>query len=367
MCPHPLTRIVGAALFTAFVLGCSGGSPTSTAPSSPTPSPQVTDVYLAGYAESGAGTINTATVWKNGMGTTLGDGVHHSGACCVVLSGTDLYVGGLQNDGTHDRAVIWKNGVPTMLTDGTEDADVSGMTVSGTDVYAVGWEDVAQGSEIKSEARLWKNGVVTDLPDKAAGALAAAVTVSGSDVYVLGWAYDSVTLSNGTGLSGQFVALWKDGVLSFPVGETIFGAGAAITVSGSDVYLAGQAFLDPSMPATQQAAVWKNGTLTQLSSNQGQVYGVAVAGQDVYVAGAVSSADGRNVDATVWKNGTASDYSGTSDLSFATGVQVVGGSLYVSGLLSSSAVVWKDGVPAPIALTTSGSSSDAFGLLVVQH
>ncbi len=361
-------RIVGAALFTSFVLGCSNGSQTSTAPSSPTPtpSPQVTDVYLAGFIKSGMEAVSISTVWKNGVAITLGDGLHDSGACCVALSGADLYAGGVQNDGTHDRAVIWKNGVVTTLTDGTQDANVAAIAVSGTDLYAVGWEQVLHGTNLDVEARLWKNGVVTDLPDKEIGSQAKAMTISGNDVYVTGRVFDNQTTSSGQTLSGDFVALWKNGVLSFPVGETTFGEGEAIAVVGSDIYLAGEASLD-SNSAVHQAVFWKNGTVTQLSTNEGQVYAMAVSGQDVYVAGAVNSTDGLTVRASTWKNGMATDYSGTAELSFATGLEVVGGDLYVSGLLYPSAVVWKNGVPTLVGLTTSSSITNASGLLVVQH
>ena len=364
-------RLVGSALLMTFVLGCSSSTSTSTVAPTPTPAPLVTDVYLAGQTETGVDASPVATVWKNGVATVLGDGVHNSGTCCVVMLGNDLYAGGLQNDGNHDRAVIWKNNVATMLTDGTQDANIIAMTVSGTDVYAAGYENGLEGTLVNNEPRLWRNGVVTQLPDHGHGGRANAVTVSGNDVYVTGEVDDNVTLPSGEQLIGNFLALWKNGVLSFPIGETpAFGEGKALVVSGSDLYIAGTASLDST--ANEYAVVWKNGVVSQLgSTTDGQVYGMALSGQDVYVAGAVKSADGRHENATLWKNGMAMDYSGTASgsaiVSFAEGLQVVGDDLYVSGWLYPSAVVWKNGVATAVGVTTATPITDAFGLLVVQH
>jgi hypothetical protein len=94
------------------MLGCGGGS------ESQPPLPAVTDVYTAGYELNDAG-AQIAKYWKNGQARILGAGVNGSIANSIAVSGNDVYVAGLENNGTEDVAKYWKNGVPVELTDGT--------------------------------------------------------------------------------------------------------------------------------------------------------------------------------------------------------------------------------------------------------
>ena len=181
-----------AAVVSLGLCGCSGGGTTESgagAGGAPpmTPTQPTTDVYVAGQISSSPD-VPRATLWKNGTPILLGEETGGSGACCVVVSGTDVYAAGTQNYGAQNVAVIWKNGVVTRLTDGTGEANVLGLAVVGDDVYASGYDRVTgRGS---SAARLWKNGQTTILPDKGSGALAYGLTVSGADVYVTGWVQD---------------------------------------------------------------------------------------------------------------------------------------------------------------------------------
>ena len=77
----------------------------------------------------------------------------------VFVSGTDVYVGGSESNGTVNVAKIWKNGVASSLTNGTNVAAVISVFVFGTDVYAAGGEF----NGTKFVAKIWKNGAVTSL------------------------------------------------------------------------------------------------------------------------------------------------------------------------------------------------------------
>ena len=99
------------ALSLVSLTGCGGGS---------TPvQPLTTHIYAAGFETSNAG-IETATVWTDGKAAALGDGVNGSYATSIAVSGGDVYVAGVEGNGTNDVAKYWKNGAAIALTDGTQ-------------------------------------------------------------------------------------------------------------------------------------------------------------------------------------------------------------------------------------------------------
>ena len=69
------------------------------------------------------GSVSVANTWKNGVATTLSNGVDEAAAYSVVVAGTDVYVAGFQNSASKSVAKTWKNGVATSLTNGSTDAE----------------------------------------------------------------------------------------------------------------------------------------------------------------------------------------------------------------------------------------------------
>jgi len=114
-----------------------------------------------------------------------------------------------------------------------------------------------------------------------------------------------------------------------------------------DVYVAG--YVSNNTDGTIFATVWKNGvaqTLTVRTSLKGEMpnsswaNSVYVAGNDVYVAGALPDGQiGRR--ATIWKNGVAQQLGGESN---ANSIFVAGSNVYVAGLDNWFPVLWKNGV-----------------------
>ncbi len=343
-----------ALLLLLVVSGCSSGSASSgTTPVSP-PAPVVTDIYVAG--QTWDGTESIAGFWKNGTLTQLGTPNLLSDTYAIAASGTDVYVAGEQSDGKHFRAVVWKNGIASDLTDGSTDATAYGIATSGTDVYVAGTEiDPKTGT---GEAKLWKNGV--DVSPAASGfsSAAYAVVVVNADVYEVGYVYETFQTSSGSTSKGV-AAVWKNGVLTLLGSPNTPSSAHAISISGSDVYVAGSALIDdPS--GLGNAVYWKNGSMVKLSAGRGLGASIFVSGQDVYVGGEIGAHT-----AMLWKNGVGTDLSEGSALSGVSQITVQGGSVYGAGFTVSGAAVWKDGVPSYLP-APSAQYNAATGLVVIQ-
>jgi len=102
----------------------------------------------------------------------------------VVSSQVDVYVAGVEYNGSIGVGKYWKNGQAVTLTDGTMNAWVPAISVVGSDVYVAGSERNSNGSV--SVAKYWKNGQAIALTDGSRIAAANGMAVVGSDVYVAG-------------------------------------------------------------------------------------------------------------------------------------------------------------------------------------
>jgi hypothetical protein len=199
-----------------------------------------TDVYVAGSQ------INTLKLWKNGIATNLSIGAYPKS---VFVSGTDVYVVGDRLDATqHSYATIWKNGVSTSLTNNIYGSIASSMYVSGADVYV-------SGAEIDSNqygiAKIWKNGFATNISNATNGGV-NSVFVSGIDVYVAGSGRDGAV---GT---PNLAKVWKNGVVTNLTNGPQFANANSLYVFGNDVYVAGY--------EGNILKLWKNGLPTNLTS-----------------------------------------------------------------------------------------------------
>jgi hypothetical protein len=121
------------------------------------------------------------------------------------------------------------------------------------------------------------------------------VVSSGSDIYVGG------TSTSGNGYSNG-ATVWKNGILDWAVDYPIIGQVNSVALSGNDVYAAG-IFTEPGGATT--ASWWKNGIQLRLSGPVDSVFagGIAINGQDVYMAGGTGSVNQNNDLALYWKNG----------------------------------------------------------------
>jgi len=344
---------LAVALFLVISMLSCGGTPDAR--------PAITHVYTAGFEENDAGQ-EIAKYWKDGQPTVLGAGTDGSYATSIAVSGSDVYVAGIEGNGTNDVAKYWKNGVAVDLTDGTQRGYAKSVFVSGSDVYVAGGEQAPLANTV---AKYWKNGAPIVLPDLGQGALAHSIFVLGNDVYVAGWQGKTTQLDPTNTLHTQVATYWKNGVPTELTDGTALSVAYSIFVSGADVYVGGFACqnLDPNCG---NATYWKNGVPVQLTSNTGTAASsIFVSGTDVYVSGN----EANNVG-DLWKNEMSVELTGSSAGSAANQVIFAGGHTFVGGAVINPSGVpvvtyWKDGVPIPI--TDGTHFATAFALAVVER
>ncbi|PKV51198.1 putative repeat protein (TIGR01451 family) [Aquimarina sp. MAR_2010_214] len=137
---------------------------------------------------------------------------------------------------------------------------------------------------------------------------------------------------------------------------------ATSTITPTKIYIAGEALggTDPD------AILWKNGTATLLSpsTNNARANSIFVSGTDVYVTGI------KNEFAVLWKNGSETSLSPSTSRAKGNSVYVSSGDVYVAGYqndgVNAQARYWKNGVGTYLSYTiTSTSSSVAEDITVV--
>jgi hypothetical protein len=214
------------------------------------------------------------------------------------------------------------------------------------DVYVAGFIRAANGNAV---AAYWKNGSLVTLANPSIRSEAVAIAVYRNDVYAAG---------NVTTLNGNFVAAyWKNGVIT-KLGDSTSSIGAsAIAVNSDGVYVTGS--------GTDGAVYWKNGAMVHLTgSDLSKTSGIALNGNDVYIAG--MSANPSGYIATYWKNGVETALTPGPGISIAGGIAVSGNDVYIAGtligFLQNTAVYWKNGVQ--VNLTDKVTTASAAGVAV---
>jgi len=135
--------------------------------------------------------------------------------------------------------------------------------------------------------------------------------------------------------------LWLNGVQNLVDSPAVFNS---MVIAGNDLYIAGIKFL-PSGGTI--ATLWKNGVASNLTGSSAS--SIFVSGNDIYIAGAQTNNYSTQATTVVlWKNGIKSSLTDGNNLADAMSVCVVGTDVYVAGYeLNSSknfvAKVWKNG------------------------
>jgi len=297
------------------------------------------DIYVAGSVyPAGDYTNTTAAFWKNGIVKQIPvPNSKKSWANAIAVLGTDVYIAGntISSNSNAFQATVWKNGVATLLTSDPSGGEARAIAISGNDVYIAGYSRDANDHPV---ATYWKNGVKTVIGEEDSEA--SAIVVKGADVYMAGnmFVYDTPNSGN------QWAATWKN--------KTITKLNSANSVDAN-----GMAFIGNDMYVTGNIVYWKNGVETKLSSSSTYVNisSVVVNGADVYLGGTegnVASYTGNM--ATYWKNGIPVIL-GDAGLIEVYGIAVNGQDIYLAGLMDRAATVWKNGKPVQLSQNSSAS------------
>ncbi|MDB5090450.1 MAG: hypothetical protein JWR09_4444 [Mucilaginibacter sp.] len=156
----------------------------------------------------------------------------------------------------------------------------------------------------------------------------------GIDIYVSGTSY----IPNGHAVA----CYWKNGVVTNLTAKDGLSAAYGIAIKGNDVYIAGHT-LNPTTKLTV-ATYWINGIAHVLpdDNNTSDAYAITVNGTDIYVAGESTNANGSITSATYWKNGVRHILNGAR----ANVIAVSGSDIYIGGFGyypdAVSALYWKN-------------------------
>jgi len=288
----------------------------------------------------------------------------------------DIYVCGYEKKSSTGRfiATVWKNGIATSLTNGTNNAVVNDVAVAGNDVYAVGFEEDANGVQT---ARLWKNGLQASLPSTP-GSLASKVVVNGENVYVLGRAIEnnsyvqkmwkngiistlpddrrSIAVNNNNvytvGLQDEQARFWTNNTGANLTNGDSYSAAHDIAVKGNDVYIVGVEVINK----ISVAKLWKNGVASDLSDGKftSVATNISVVGNDVYILGYENNL---GTNSKVWKNGEviwSKEKFSSNDL------EAVGQDFYLLDNTDHKAKILKNGVPEDLSSAINSYANSLF-------
>jgi hypothetical protein len=302
--------------------------------------------YVLPISGFGAGGTLTVSVAKSGF-TISGSPKTVSVYALNWNPSVDVYVVGTskESSGAYTKATIWKNGVKTLLN--TSQSVAKSVYVSGSSVYVAG--AVGAWPQLQGKATLWTNGTEKQL--NSTNSEASSVCVSGTDVYVAGQLLPSTSLS-------QRGVYWKNGTQGTNLAAPPYQGSVspvlhanAIHVSGSNVCVVGYA-----RGVYTDGALWINGTAKSIPSVS-NLTSVFVSGNDIYIAGILSS------KATLFKTTTSVvNYQQiqNSQSSSANSVYVSGTDIYMAGNEGSNPTLWK-GTTTGTSLTSQTLSGSGGG------
>jgi hypothetical protein len=279
------------------------------------------DLYVGGWFTNAAGipAADYIARWNGSSWSALGSNGAGIGALnnivyALVVSGTDLYVGGNFNNAAGipeaDQVARWNGSTWSALgSNGTGVGAINGqvfaLAASGTDLYVGGNFLNVAGNLAADYIAKWNGSSWSPLGSNGAGngafgAVVNAVAVAGADVYAGG------NFLNAAGIQeADHVARW-DGSAWHALGSNGSGDGAlnntntisvtALAVAGSNVYVGGNFGNAANIPAADHVARWDGAAWHALGSGgpngpaDGAIvsaYGVilAMAGTDLYVGG----------------------------------------------------------------------------------
>jgi hypothetical protein len=275
--------------------------------------------------------VRRAAGW-NAMGTGVGSTVY-----AVVVSGTDVYVGGLftqAGGNTANNIAKWNGASWSALGTGVNNY-VRVIAISGSDVYVGGIFTSAGGNAANKIAK-WSGGAWSALGTGVGGAV-SAIAVSGSDVYVGG------SFTTAGGIAANNIAKWSGGAWS-ALGSGVNDFVYAIAVSGNNVYVGGY-FTEAGGSAASTIAKWNGATWSALDIGlNNYVYAIAIGAGNAYIGGDFTQA-GVAFDPNPFSPSQGNVEDRSTD----------GSSSMVSAISASNIVRWEDAA-LPISLVSTSAT-----------
>jgi hypothetical protein len=286
----------------------------------------------------------------------------------VVDGSGNLYIGGsftLAGGVSENHIAKWDGhswselggGVYSSLNSGV----VYALAVSGSNVYVGGYFTTAGGIGVQNIAK-W-DGKSWSRVGSGLSSEVHALAVSGGEVYAGGGTFTlegysalGIVKWNGTNWSGLGLGLG----CTYPC----FPYVAALTVSGSDVYVGGT-FETAGGILASNIAKWNGSSWSSLGSGvDGRVYALAVLGNDLYAGGAFQNAGGNRVNSIAkWNQngwsalGLGMDVTAFTAVPWVHALTVSGSNVYAAGEFTTA-----DGSKATNIARWNGSSWMPLGL-----
>jgi probable HAF family extracellular repeat protein len=330
--------------------------------------------------------------WKNGVITDLGSlgGVDHCSAA-IAINDRGLIAGNSESDfdpilgGNPLHAVVWEDGEihdlgtfggsASLAIDVNNRSQVIGLALTSTfDPFPVpGLPEVTIGTQ--TQAFLWQNGHMQNL-GTLGGPDAAAYIVNNSG-QVAGVSYTNDIPDASTGFPTLHPFLWENGRM-IDLGTLGGTSGGLIDLNNR-----GQVLGVSNLAGDQSADMflWDHGKLTDLTAqSSGGTLWLASAINDAGQIVGGASFPGRDFDAAVWRDGVLTDL-GTLDgdcYSFADSInsrgQIVGSSYSCDGS-TIRAFLWQNGsisdlndlIPPDSALQLVGCPPDGLCLSIFDN
>ncbi len=257
-------------------------------------------VYVGGqFSRAGGVSATNIAQWDGHTWAALGSGVGTTGGpdsvSTIVVSGTEVYVGGLfaSAGGVSASSVArWNGSTWSALGSGTGGAGaVFALAVSNGKLYAGGRFSQAGGGSANNIAQ-WDGHTWTPLSSGLSEggdptrAYVLALAPSGSTIYA-GGLFDQ---AGGSGAAS--LARWTGNAWA-AVGSGTDGTVEALALSGSNLYVAGR-FAHAGGAAASNVALWTGSTWTTFGSGLESGAGaLALDGSDLLVGGGFLHAGGK--------------------------------------------------------------------------
>jgi len=289
-----------------------------------------------------AGAVNDKGVyWKTSLSATTANAVadtlkNANTIYSLITSGKDVYVAG-QTGG------YYKNDVFVPVTGAT---GIQYLALSGTTVFAAGADNTASMSYWQGNTEISLGNTIASPLFTAPGTSVlglSGIAVSGSKIFVTGKLfYEKQYGAAPNARQGSFGTLWtNDGLQLYGTGQLVsayYNSTTGIALVGNDVYVAG------SMPdSTYAGGYWKNGTFNSINNGSFGSTSITSSGSDVYITGYtyVRAAGTYSQRGAYWKNGTLISFPSASST---TAIGVSGTDVYILGIdTNNNNVVWKNG------------------------